>query len=679
VADRGWTLEEARARVQELRTAILDHDQLYYVEARPRIEDREYDLLMHELQELEQRYPELGDPDSPSDRPGSDLGAGGFARMPHSVPMISLANSYDESELGAFHARICKLLDRDPGAFVVEPKVDGVAAALRYRNGRFVLGLTRGDGIEGDLITDNLRTLDDIPEQLNAAALRRLGESADVEVRGEVYMDLEGFAKFNVEREEEGFDPFANPRNATAGSLKTLDSAEVARRPLHFWAYYLAVSGPEQLGSHSAELEFLRELGFAVFDHQEVRGLDGILGAIRVLGERRSGLPYLTDGAVVKIDDTRTWSELGSTSKSPRWALAWKFAAERAATRLLSIVASVGRTGVVTPVANLEPVPLGGTTVSRATLHNQDEIDRKDIREGDRVLIEKGGDVIPKVVAVELEARPGDSRPYRLPEECPSCQSSLFREEGQVALRCLNPDCPAQVRARILHFAGRDAMNLEGLGGKWVDLLLSRGLVKGISDLYGLDVEIIAELPGWGEKSAVRLLGFVERSRSRPLGNQIFALGIRHVGITAARQLAVHFGEIGRIRAASVEDLTAVEDFGPVTAVSVHEELERNAAFYDELEAHGLLATVEERQTAECDDERFAGRKFVITGTLQAMDRREAKLEIEMRGGKVASSVSARTGVVIVGDSAGSKETRARELGVEIWTEDDFLAALGDL
>jgi DNA ligase (NAD+) len=388
-------------------------------------------------------------------------------------------------------------------------------------------------------------------------------------------------------------------------------------------------------------------------------------------------LPYLTDGAVVKINDTRTWSELGSTSKSPRWALAWKFAAERAATRLVSIDASVGRTGVVTPVANLEPVPLGGTTVSRATLHNQDEIDRKDIREGDRVLIEKGGDVIPKVVAVEIESRPGDSRPYQLPGQCPSCQSSLFREEGQVALRCLNPDCPAQVRARILHFAGRDAMNLEGLGGKWVDLLLARGLVRGIADLYRLEAEVIAELPGWGEKSAARFLGFVERSRARPLGNQIFALGIRHVGITAARQLAVHCGDFGRIREASVEELTAVEDFGPITAVSVHEELERNAAFYSELEGHGLLATVEERKSTNFDDERFAGRKFVITGTLQAMDRREAKSKIQERGGKVTGSVSARTDVVIVGESAGSKETRARDLGIEIWEEGAFLDALG--
>lgn len=678
MADREWTLEEARDRVRELREQIAHHDRLYYQEARPEIEDREYDRLARELADLEARFPELRDPDSPTHRPGSDLGAGGFARMRHSVPMISLANSYEESELRAFHARILKRLDHDPGDFVVEPKVDGVAAALRYRDGHLEVGLTRGDGVEGDVITDNLRTLEDIPTELSAAVLSRLPDPSKVEVRGEVYMDLPGFARFNARREEAGLEPFANPRNATAGSLKTLDADEVARRPLRFWAYYLAVPGPEVLGSHSAELDFLAELGFPVFDYWKVHDLQAILAAIHELGDTRAKLPYLTDGAVIKVDDTATWVELGSTAKSPRWALAWKFAAERAATRLLSIEASVGRTGVVTPVANLEPVLLAGTTVSRATLHNQNEIDRKDIREGDLVFIEKGGDVIPKVVGVDLDARPKKSRPYRLPAKCPSCGSPLLQEEGQVAWRCVDAACPAQLRARILHFAGRDAMNLEGLGERWVDLLLQEGMVSGIADLYRLDAEELAALAGWGEKSASRFLGFVERSRQRPLANQIFALGIRHVGVSAARQLARHFGTFAHLRAASIEDLTAVEDFGPVTAAAVHEELDRNAGFYRELESLGLLATTEEVAEAQEPDERFEGRTFVLTGTLDSMDRRVAREKIEARGGKVTGSVSRKTDVVVVGHEAGSKETRARELEITIWDEAGFLEALGE-
>lgn len=676
MARRKWTIDEARSRAAELRELIRHHDQLYYVESSPEIEDREYDRLAAELVELEEKFPLLVTEDSPSQRPGSDLAQGGFARMPHSVPMISLANSYEMADLEAFHARITKLLDRDPGSFVVEPKVDGVAAALRYTDGTLDVGLTRGDGVQGDVITENLRTLADIPSRLDPEVLARLGGTRDVEVRGEVYMDLPGFARFNERREEAGLEPFANPRNATAGSLKTLDTSEVARRPLHFWAYYLAVPGPEILGSHSAELDFLRQLGFPVFEHAKVTGLDGIVAAIEDLGERRGSFPYLTDGAVIKIDDTAAWAELGSTAKSPRWALAWKFAAEQAKTRLLSIAASVGRTGVVTPVANVEPVQLAGTTVSRATLHNQDEIDRKDIREGDLVLMEKGGDVIPKVVAVDLDQRPAGTRPYRLPDDCPSCGAGLFREEGQVALRCLNADCPAQLRGRILHFAARDAMNLEGLGEKWVDLLLTEGIVRHIADLYRLDEERIAGLPGWGAKSAAKFLGFVERSTERPLGNQIFALGIRHVGITAARQLARHFGDFAAIRAASIEELDAVEDFGPVTAASVHEELERNASFLDELVSLGLLATTEEKVVVEEDGE-FSGRTFVLTGTLEEMGRREAKAAIESRGGKVTGSVSKKTHVVIAGAAAGSKETKARDLGVTIWDEATFLARLG--
>lgn len=677
MAQRKSGRDRAQARVNELRVQISHHDECYYRKADPEITDVQYDALAAELLALEEQFPDLRSDDSPTRRPGSDLGSGGFASLPHSVPMISLANSYDAADLEAFHARVTRRLERDPGDFVVEPKIDGVAAALRYRAGRLDVGLTRGDGLRGDVITDNLRTIADIPQQLPARCKQLTPWPQDLEVRGEVYMDLAGFARFNAAREEAGLEPFANPRNATAGSLKTLDSTEVARRPLRFWAYALAVPGPAQLGSHTAELELLHQLGFAVFDTERVQGLDGIRAALDRLGAARSHFNYLTDGAVIRIDDAATWAELGSTAKSPRWALAWKFAAQQATTRLLSIEASVGRTGVVTPVANLEPVLLAGTTVGRATLHNQDEIDRKDIREGDLVRIEKGGDVIPKVVEVELTARPAQSKPYRLPTLCPSCGTQLLREEGQVALRCVNADCPAQLRGRILHFAARDAMNLEGLGEKWVDLLLERELVRGIADLYRLDEAALVELPGWGEKSVQRLSGFVERSRERPLGNQIFALGIRHVGISAAHTLARHYGDFASIRAASIEDLTQVEDFGPVTAKAVHAELERNAGFYDELMSLGLLATTEEVVAPADKDPAFAGRTFVLTGTLHGMDRRAAKAAIEGRGGKVTGSVSRKTDVVVVGEDAGSKEQKAIELEREIWDEAGFLERLG--
>jgi len=669
-------MDEARGRVAELRAQIRRHDDLYYSKASPEIEDSEYDRHVAELLQLEQLFPALLTGDSPTQSPGSDLGSGGFASLPHSLPMVSLSNSYDEAELAAFHARVGKLLDRDPGDFTVEPKVDGVAAALRYRDGKLELGLTRGDGLRGDVVTDNLRTLKDLPASLDLDASLAKGLPSRIEVRGEVYMDLPGFAQMNAAREADGLEPFANPRNATAGSLKTLDSSEVARRPLRFWAYQLAVPGPGWVKTHTAELDLLRGLGLPVFDFRTVSGLEAILEAVHELGEQRAGFDYLTDGAVIKVDDTSAWEELGSTAKSPRWALAWKFAAEQATTRLLSIQAQVGRTGVITPVANLEPVLLAGSTVSRATLHNQDEIDRKDIREGDQVRIEKGGDVIPKVVEVELTGRPKKSRPYRLPTACPSCSSDLYREEGQVALRCLNPDCPAQLRARLLHFAGREAMRLEGLGAKWVDLLLTEDHVRGIGDLYRLDPDALAGLPGWGEKSSASLLRFVQDSRERPLANQIFALGIRHVGISAAGSLARHFGDFKSIREASEELLGAVEDFGPITARSVHEELRRNAAFYDELFELGLLATVVERVEPTNIDDRFSGRTFVLTGTLTEMDRRAAKSAIQERGGKVTGSVSSKTDVVVVGESAGSKEKRARELGREIWDEEQFLSAL---
>ncbi len=669
-------LSEARRRVEWLRREIARHDELYYRKAQPEITDAEYDALVKELERLEARFPALKSEGSPTRRVGSDRDEN-FPSLDHSVPMISLANSYDRAEIEAFHQRLTKALGKEPAAYVVEPKIDGVAAALRYEEGRFTVGLTRGDGRRGDVITANLATIRDIPHRVDAAkAQRALGDHQMLEVRGEVYMPLSSFRRFNRLREEEGLPVFANPRNATAGSLKTLDVEEVARRPLRFWAYSIAVPTPVALGSHWAELELLVDLGFPVTEERvRVESLAEVYAALDELERKRDALSYQIDGAVIKLDDITQWEHLGSTAKTPRWALAFKFAAEQAETVVESIEASVGRTGVVTPVANLRPVELAGSVVSRATLHNQDEIDRKDIRVHDTVIIEKGGDIIPKVVHVVLERRPPGSRPYRLPGKCPSCGSSLKRLEGEVALRCLNPLCPGQQRRAIQHWASRDGMDIEGLGARWIDLFLEKGLVRGIPDLYDLEESDLVRLEGWGEKSAANLIRAIDASRSRPLANQIFALGLRHVGISAARQLARHFHTFEKLRKASREKVEAIEDFGPTTAQSVVEELQRRAELIDALLERGLFATVEPG-SAESEELPLKGRTFVLTGTLSSMDRREAKERIERKGGKVTGSVSRRTDYVVAGENPGRKKSKAEELGIEVLDENGFLSLL---
>jgi DNA ligase (NAD+) len=670
--------EQARRRVQALVDEIRRHDRLYYQEASPEITDEEYDALVRELEALENAFPDLRRDDSPTRRVGSDR-LEGFVSLPHSVPMISLANSYETADVEAFHQRVARLLGRDPGAYVVEPKIDGVAAAVRYRSGELELGLTRGDGRRGDVITENIKTVTGMPPSIDAQlAAEVFGPSEVFEVRGEVYMPLSGFAAFNEEREAEGQVPFANPRNATAGTLKTLDTREVRRRPLHYWAYNMAVPGPQGLGSHWEELAALEKLGFPVAPQRErVDSLEEVFAALERLREVRDRLDYLIDGAVIKVDDTRVWEPLGSTAKSPRYALAFKFAAQQAHTRLKAIEASVGRTGVVTPVAILEPVELAGTTVSRATLHNQDEIDRKGVRVGDTVTIEKGGDVIPKVVEVLLEARPDGSRPYRLPAQCPSCGSTLVREEGEVATRCRNWDCPAQRRGRILHWTSRDAMDIEGLGERWVDLFLERGLVRAIPDLYRLRRQPLLELQGWGEKSADNLLRNIDRSRARPLANQIFALGLRTVGISAARHLARAFGNLSALRAASTDDLEKVEEFGAKTAAIVVNELKERGPLLDELVSLGLFATRDESATTT-ENSPLRGKTIVLTGTLASMDRREATAKLRARGAKVTASVSGHTDIVVVGEDPGRKADKARELGIETWDEVRLRRVLGE-
>lgn len=672
-------MKTIRREVESLRAAIAHHNRLYYQESKTEISDREYDALVEKLQALEREHSELRSEDSPTERVGSDRNEN-FPSLEHSVPMISLANSYERAEVQAFHERIVKILGQAPGAYTVEPKIDGVAAALRYEKGKLSLGLTRGDGRTGDVVTENLETLDDIPRNLKlTGAPRALKDATELEVRGEVYMPLADFQLFNQQREEAGLAAFANPRNATAGSLKTLDIEEVARRPLRFWAYNIAVPHPRVLGSHFAELEALRTLGFRVAPHAvRASGLDEIYAALDALDQVRHSLDFQIDGAVIKVDDARLWDELGSTAKSPRYALAYKFAAQQAETRVESIEASLGRTGVVTPVANLIPVNLSGSMVSRATLHNQDEIDRKDIRVGDTVRIEKGGDIIPKVVEVVLSKRPQGSRPYCLPRKCPSCGEKLLRLEGEVAVRCTNRNCLAQRRRALMHWASRDGMDIEGLGGSGVELLFEHGLIESIADLYDLTAEPLAALPGFAEKSATKLVESIAASKERPLAHQLYALGIRHVGIGAARQLARRMGTFEKIRSATEEELEAVEDFGSIMAKSVVAELKANAKLIDALLARGLFA-VEESVAAEVpEDSPFAGRSVVLTGSLTSMERREAKARIEALGGRVSSNVSKKTDWVVAGERAGSKRARAEELQVKIIDESEFLRLLAE-
>jgi DNA ligase (NAD+) len=670
-------MEAIRREVESLRAEISRYDRLYYKEGHSEISDREYDELVEKLLAYERDYPGLRSEDSPTMKVGSDRSEN-FPSLEHTVPMISLANSYDLSEVEAFHERIVKLLGRDPGAYVVEPKIDGVAAALRYREGELSVGLTRGDGRTGDVITDNLRTLKDIPQSLALTRVPKvLQEASELEIRGEVYMPLPDFQRFNEAREDADLAPFANPRNATAGSLKTLDVKEVARRPLHFWAYSIAVPHPQNLQSHYLELEALKALGFKVTPQVvRVSGLPDIFSALDALEKERHSLDYQIDGAVIKLDDTRSWDELGSTAKSPRYALAFKFAAEQAETVVESIEASLGRTGVVTPVANLRPVNLSGSIVSRATLHNQDEVDRKDIREKDTVRIEKGGDIIPKVVEVVLSKRPTSSRPYRLPKHCPSCGEELLRLEGEVAVRCTNRSCPAQRRRSLLHWASRDGMDIEGLGESTVELLFEHELIESISDLYELKEEQLVELPGFAQKSAHKLVEAIESSKKRPLAHQLYALGIRHVGTGAARQLARKMKNFAAIRAASEEDLLEVEDFGPIMAESVIAELKANQKLIDTLLERGLFATEENAAEEVPENSPFSELSIVLTGTLNSMERREAKSRIENLGGRVVSSVSKKTDLVVAGERAGSKRTRAEELGVRIVDENEFLKML---
>ena len=653
-------------RIAALRSEIEEHNRRYYEEAAPTISDREYDRLYRELLDLEERYPQFLTLDSPTRRVG-EAPLKAFSQIVHSVPMLSLDNTYSEEEVGAFYRRMEKLLPNEKIPVVVEPKVDGVAVSLLYEEGRLQYAATRGDGTTGDDITQNIRTIRSVPEQLKNGAPRLF------EVRGEVFMTKDGFARLNAERSEAGLPVFANPRNSAAGSLKQLDPAITAQRPLGVVFYGTGAVEGIELTHHSQLFALLKKLGLPCSERWwAAESLEQILQAIREIEKLRHDFVYETDGAVVKVDNFAQRESLGMTAKSPRWAMAFKYEAEQVETKLLDILVQVGRTGVLTPVAALEPVFVSGSTVSRATLHNEDEIRRKDIRIGDTVVIEKAGEVIPAVVSVRTDLRDGSERKFRMPAKCPVCGSKVVKDEGQVAIRCVNAQCPAQLKRRIEHFASRGAMDIEGLGEAMVEQLVSRGLVSQVSGIYRLTNDDLAGLERMGEKSVANLLGAIERSKQQPLWRLLFGLGILHVGVSAARALADHFPNLDALMEATPEELQRIPDVGEVVGASIAQFFcePGNREMIEKLRVAGLRLTSETKARLT-GDSKIKGTTWVITGTL-SRPRDEIAEEIIRHGGKVSGSVSKKTSFVLAGEEAGSKLEKAKKLGIKIIAEEKF-------
>jgi DNA ligase (NAD+) len=634
------------------------------VENRPEISDEAYDRLERELRELEGRFPELVTPDSPTQRVG-EKPSDEFPSFVHSSAMLSLDNTYSEDELREFEERVLRSVGPRELSYVAELKVDGLSMALHYAGGRLVRGVTRGDGVRGDDVTPNVRAIRSVPLLLRGAALPR-----ELEVRGEVYLPRARFQAINQERALRDEEPFANPRNAAAGTMKSLDARVVAERGLEIFVHAVAQVSGVALGSHWEALERLRAWGLRTNpSSRRCRGLAEVLDYCREWQEGRDGLEYEIDGVVVKLDDFALQAELGATSKFPRWAIAYKYPARRAATVVREIQVYVGRTGKLTPVAILDPVPLAGSTVSRATLHNEEEIARKDVRLGDTVLIEKGGDVIPKVVEVVQAERPPGAEPWVPPGACPACGAPAIKAEGEVDRRCPNASCPAQLEERLKHFARREAMDIEGLGHALVHQLVEKGLVRDFADLYRLALDQVVGLERMAEKSASNLLGQIERSKARELRRLLFGLGIRFVGERAAQLLARHFRSLEALAAAPVEELDALYEIGPAVAHSVHDWLaqEANRRLVDRLREAGVRTA--EAADASAAPQVFRGMQFVLTGTLPGMSREEAKRAVEARGGRVTSAVTKKTSVLVAGEQPGAKLEKARELGVPVWDE----------
>ncbi len=653
-------------RIAQLVEQLNEHNYRYAVLNDPAISDRAYDTLMRELSDLEARHPDLIQPDSPTQRVTSDL-TREFPTVQHEVPMLSLDNTYSEDELRDFEDRIRRELPEEELQYVAELKIDGVALSLIYENGLLTRGVTRGNGTQGEDITPNVKTIKSIPI--------RLGNPVPYcEIRGEVYLDHNTFDAINVQREKNEENPFANPRNATSGSLKLQDAQQVAERRLSFFAYSFR-SPNIQLSTHGENLSYLERLSLPVNTNRALcNNIDDIIAQAREWEEERQKLEYDIDGIVIKVNSIAQQNKLGATSKSPRWAISFKYSAEQAETVLKRITLQVGRTGVITPVANLEPVQLAGTTVSRATLHNAEELERKDIREGDTVILEKGGDVIPKVVRAVTAKRAEDAVAFEFPENCPVCDALLIEDESEVAIRCENPQCPAQLKGNIRHFASRTAMDIEGLGTALVEQLVDNKLVRDVGDLYNLKLKELADLERMAEKSAQNVLDALEASKEQPFHRVLFALGIRHIGATVARTLSDNFHSIDRLRDTHPEEIEAVHEIGATIAKSIHTYLniDSNWTIVEKLRATGI--NLESKAPADTGPKPLDGKTVVVTGTFSRWGRQQAQDLIRSLGGKPTSSVSGKTDLVIAGEKAGSKLAKAEQLGIDILDEEEFFS-----
>ncbi|MEM5007990.1 NAD-dependent DNA ligase LigA [Priestia megaterium] len=663
--------ETAKSRVQELRDLLNQYGYEYYVLDQPSVPDAEYDKLMNELIEIEESFPELKTADSPTQRIGGQV-LDAFEKVQHQTSMLSLGNAFNEEDLRDFDRRVRQAVG-DEFSYVCELKIDGLAVSLRYEDGYLVLGATRGDGTTGENITENLKTIRSIP--------LRIKEPLSMEVRGEAFMPRKSFKALNEAKMERDEVPFANPRNAAAGSLRQLDPKIAAKRNLDIFVYAMTDTGELEIDSHSESLNLLDELGFKTNkERQTCETIEDVIAYIESWQTQRPELSYDIDGIVVKVDSFDQQAELGTTAKSPRWAIAYKFPAEEVVTKLVNIELTVGRTGVITPTAILEPVQVAGTTVQRASLHNEDLIREKDIHIGDYVVVKKAGDIIPEVVNVIEEKRTGEEQEFTMPTHCPECESELVRLEEEVALRCINPSCPAQIREGLIHFVSRNAMNIDGLGEKVISQLFREQLIKDVADIYTLTKHQLIELERMGEKSADNLIAAIEASKENSLERLLFGLGIRHVGAKAAKTLAQHFETIDKLTKATYDELVAINEIGAkmadaIVAYFTQEEVQE---LIHELKEYGVNLTYKGPKLVSVEnvDSVFAGKTVVLTGKLEQLSRNEAKARIEALGGKVTGSVSKKTDLVVAGEEAGSKLIKANELEIEVWDEARLLTEL---
>ena len=671
---------DVRNKIKKLRETLERHNQKYYQDACPEISDYEYDRLMHELIALEKESPEFLTSDSPSQRVGG-APLKEFRSVPHSVPMLSLDNTYSFEELREFDKRVKKTLGHEDTNYFLEEKVDGVSISLVYEKGYLKQGITRGDGKTGDDITENIKTIQSIPLKIPAPGSKWVGNVPELlEIRGEAYISRSQFEKINKQKITYNEEVFANPRNACAGSLKLLDSKTVAGRGLDAFVHGLVrYAGDNEPISQRESMEFLKKLGFRVMPNSKLcQTMNNVFPVIEMIGERRKKLNYEIDGIVIKVNKTDDQKTLGSTTKSPRWMIAYKYPAERAETILEDIKVQVGRTGVLTPVAILKPVRLSGTMVSRASLHNSDEIKRLDARIGDIVLIEKSGEIIPQVVSVLSEKRKGKTSKFNFPKKCPVCEEEVGRHAEEVAIRCLNPICPAQLKGSLKHFSGREAMDIEGLGVSIIDQLVEKSLVKDLSDLYFLKQEDIEALDRMAQKSAENLVEGIEQSKKRPLSRLIFALGILDVGVRTAFILAEKFGSMKKLSGASAEELENIREIGPITAKSIYNFFRQNSTkeLIKKLETSNVKMDIVEKMAG---DNPLRDKTIVLTGALEKIDRSEAESMLRKLGAHSSGSVSKKTNIVVAGPGAGSKLKKAEEFGIEIWDEKRFLAELNKI